>query len=116
MTDEKFIEKLKFALGYLGKADQQFVVDYISRLKSERKAEIFRQERFAKDNGFTADCSPYYIAGEYKKKLGQRAETQLRELLSALYRRTDEEQGFTLYRKDIVELAKDYGIKEEELK
>lgn len=43
------------------------------------------------------------------------AETQLKELLSALYQRTDE-QGFTLYRKDIVGLAKDYEIKEEELK
>lgn len=42
------------------------------------------------------------------------AETQLKELLSALYQRTGE-QGFTLYRKDIVELAKDYGVKEEEL-
>ena len=46
----------------------------------------------------------------------QFAETQLTELLSALYQRTDSEQGFTLYRKDIVELANDYGIKEEELK
>lgn len=46
----------------------------------------------------------------------QTAKTQLKELLSALYQRTDSEQGFTLYRKDIVELAKDYGIKEEELK
>lgn len=45
----------------------------------------------------------------------QLAETQLKELLSALYQRTGE-KGFTLYRKDIVELAKDYGIKEEELK
>lgn len=43
------------------------------------------------------------------------AETQLKELLSALYQQTDSEKGFTLYRKDIVELAKDYGIKEEEL-
>ena len=45
----------------------------------------------------------------------QCAETQLTELLSAWYQRTDSEQGFTLYRKDIVELANDYGIKEEEL-
>lgn len=44
----------------------------------------------------------------------QLAETQLKELLSALYQRTGE-QGFTIYRKDIVEFAKDYGIKEEEL-
>lgn len=45
----------------------------------------------------------------------QRAETQLCELLSALYQRTGE-KGFTIYRKDIVELANDYGVKEEELK
>lgn len=45
----------------------------------------------------------------------QLAETQLKELLSALYQRIGE-QGFTLYRKDIVELANDYGVKEEELK
>lgn len=43
----------------------------------------------------------------------QLVETQLKELLSALYQRTD--KPFTLERKDIVELAKDYGIKEEEL-
>lgn len=46
-----------------------------------------------------------------EKKL---AETQLKELLSALYQRT--EKPFTLERKDVLELAKDYGIKEEELK
>lgn len=44
----------------------------------------------------------------------QCAETQLKELLSALYKQT--EKPLTLERKDIVELAKDYGIKEEELK
>ncbi len=49
-----------------------------------------------------------------KKEL-QLATSQLKELLSALYQRTGE-KGFTLYRKDIVELANDYGIKEEELK
>lgn len=46
----------------------------------------------------------------------QLAETQLKELLSALYNKTDGEKGFTIYRKDIVELAKDYGYKEEDLK
>lgn len=44
----------------------------------------------------------------------QLAETQLKELLSALYQRT--EKPFTLEQKDIVELAKDYGIREGELK
>lgn len=43
--------------------------------------------------------------------------TQLKELLSALYQRTVKENGcFVVFRKDIVELAKDYEIKEEELK
>ena len=46
----------------------------------------------------------------------QLAETQFIELLSALYQKTDDNgKSFTLYRRDIVELANDYGIKEEEL-
>ncbi len=45
------------------------------------------------------------------------AETQLKELLSALYQRTgNEDKAFTIYQNDVVELAKDYGIKEGELK
>lgn len=47
----------------------------------------------------------------------QLAETQLKELLSALYRQTDnKDNSFTIYRDDVFEIAKDYGIKEEELK
>lgn len=57
------------------------------------------------------DALDYINRLKFEKQL---AETQLKELLSALYRRT--EKPFTLERKDIVELAKDYGIKEEELK
>lgn len=49
------------------------------------------------------------------KSAKQQSETQLKEFLSALYQKAGE-KGFTLYCKDIVELAKDYGIKEEELK
>lgn len=46
----------------------------------------------------------------------QLAETQLKELLSVLYQRTVKENGcFVVFRKDIVELAKDYGIKESNL-
>lgn len=49
-------------------------------------------------------------------KAKQTAETQLRELLSALYKQTDnKDKSFTIYQSDIVELAKDYEIKEEEL-
>ena len=49
------------------------------------------------------------------KSANQLAQTQLKEFLLALYQRTGGEQGFTLYRKDIVEIAKDYGIKERDL-
>lgn len=59
-------------------------------------------------NDMFADFREYFLSLEKSK-------TQLREILSALYQRTGE-QGFTLYRKDIVEPANDYGIKEEELK
>lgn len=45
------------------------------------------------------------------------AETQLKELLSALYKLTDNVwQAYELCRDDVLKLAKDYGIKEEELK
>lgn len=57
------------------------------------------------------------VALDYINRLNSEkhlAETRLKELLSALYRRT--EKPFTLERKDIIELAKGYGIKEEELK
>lgn len=53
-----------------------------------------------------------YIDGLENEK--QLAEIQLKELLSALYKQT--EKPLTLERKDTVEIAKDYGIKEEELK
>lgn len=47
----------------------------------------------------------------------QLAETQLRELLSALYKQTDnKDKSFTIYQSDIVKLVNDYGISEEELK
>lgn len=65
---------------------------------------------------------PTCLVGESEKELRllksekKFAETQLKELLSALYRTSGGVMGFTLYRKDIVELAEDYGIKEEELK
>lgn len=49
------------------------------------------------------------------KSAKQQAETQFKELLSALYQKAGE-KGFTLYCKDIVELVNDYGIKEEGLK
>ena len=58
------------------------------------------------------------------KSAKQLAEANLKKLLSTLYRQTSERgrgdfvehKGITLYLNDIVELAKDCGIKEEELK
>lgn len=47
----------------------------------------------------------------------QLAETQLRKLLSALYKLTDNTwEAYELCRDDVVKLANDYGVKEEELK
>lgn len=46
----------------------------------------------------------------------EHSKTQLKELLSALYRQTDNKENlFTIYRDDVLELAKDYGIKESDL-
>ena len=36
--------------------------------RKSRSAELARQERFAEEQGFTPDCSPYYIALQYKKR------------------------------------------------
>lgn len=91
--------------------------------------EIETRLQTAADNGvgFSAEVLSYinslkeqigqaqsYIYGLENEK--QLAEIQPKEILSALYQRTDNERGFTLYRKDIVDLAMDYGIKEEELR
>lgn len=65
-------------------------------------------------------CCPYFDGSCYHGlhrdalRYVKRLKAQFKELLSALYRRTEKE--FTLERNDIVELAKDYGIKEEDLK
>lgn len=69
-----------------------------------------KNEQYACTIELSKDTHTYIIRLKSEKQL---AETQLKDLLSALYQRT--EKPFTLERKDIVELAKDYGIKEEEL-
>lgn len=35
----------------------------------DEKAEIQNKEKFAKDHGFTPDCTPYYIAEKYLERL-----------------------------------------------
>lgn len=71
----------------------------------------FKDEQYACTIELSKDTVAYINRLKSEKQL---AETQLKELLSALYQKTG--NPFTLERKDIVELAKDYGIKEEELK
>lgn len=39
--------------------------------RKSRSAELARQERFAAEQGFTPDCSPYYIALQYKQRLSE---------------------------------------------
>lgn len=54
-----------------------FKIDY----RKSRSAELARQERFAEEQGFTPDCSPYYIALQYKK----RAETIRKETAQEIF-------------------------------
>lgn len=46
------------------------------RLKAEIRQHDIREEKFAKEEGFTPDCSPYYIALEYKKACNRLAELE----------------------------------------
>lgn len=83
-------------------------LDYINRLKEEKYQ--LEQSLGQCENGYKLELHT-------TRMLQHRAETQLKELLSSLYRQTDnKEKSFVIYRNDIVELAKDCGIKEEELK
>ena len=63
----------------------------------------YNKDKFCKQQ-LLSEISDFINDLEFCK---ERAETQLRELLSALYHRTGE-QGFMIYWKDIIELAKDY--------
>ena len=56
---------------YLGKiADTLIAAGLIFKkdYRKSRSVELARQERFAEEQGFTPDCSPYYIALQYKKR------------------------------------------------
>lgn len=44
------------------------------------KTEVFVQEQFAEKHGFTPDCTPYYIAEQYKHR-AEVAEKALRDAL-----------------------------------
>lgn len=76
--------------------------------------EIETRLQTAADNGvgFSAEVLNYINILKSEKQF---AKKQLKELLSALYKETGKALPFILERKDIIELAKDYGIKEEEL-
>lgn len=50
--------------------------------RKSRSSEIQRQERFAEENGFTPDCSPYYIAAQYKKRV-EALESEITSLKNA---------------------------------
>lgn len=71
----------------------------------------YSKDKFCKEQ-LLSEISDFINDLEFCKT---QVETQLKELLSVLYQRTDE-KGFTIYRKDIVGIAKDYGYGEEELK
>lgn len=48
-------------------------------LSQERDYQIYKQENFAKQQGFTPDATPYYIALQYKRR-AEAAEARLKEL------------------------------------
>lgn len=102
MTDEEIEIRLQTAANN-GVGFSAEVLNYINSLKEQI-------ENLSTELG---QAQSYVYGLENEKQL---AEIQPKEILSALYQRTDNERGFTFYRKDIVELAKDYEIKEEELK
>lgn len=56
-----------------------------ARLKDEISQRDMHAERFAKEEGFTPDCSPYYIANEHKKQLEQIRKETLRDVLGFLW-------------------------------
>ncbi|MCM1437753.1 MAG: hypothetical protein NC131_00885 [Roseburia sp.] len=58
------------------------------------------------------DCDNLTRTLEEMRERAELAETQLRELLSTLYKQTNNrDKSFTLYQSDIVEIAKDCGVK-----
>lgn len=69
---------------YLGKIADVLISEGLIFKKDYRKsrsAELARQEQFAEEQGFTPDCSPYYIALQYKK----RAETIREETAQEIF-------------------------------
>lgn len=45
------------------------IVQEVKRLRDHERGEIQNQEKFAKDHGFTPDCTPYYIAEKALERL-----------------------------------------------
>ena len=81
-SHHEWIEKDYYEL-YIQKVDIDRLTDIlmngvIGDLLRERDEEIKQRERFAEQEGFTPDCSPYYIALQYKHKM-EVAERALKE-------------------------------------
>ena len=71
-SHHEWIEKDYYEL-YIQKVDIDRLTDIlmngvIGDLLRERDEEIKQRERFAEQEGFTPDCSPYFIAFQYKKE------------------------------------------------
>lgn len=58
------IERIADALIAAGIGDVKEVNRELTRI------EVLKRERFAEEHGFTPDCTPYYIAEQYKHRAG----------------------------------------------
>lgn len=82
---------------------------YINRLKEEKYR--LEQNLGQCENGYSLELLTANMRIRSLEQDKQTAETQLKELLSALYRQADnKDRSFMIYQKDVVEIANDYGV------
>lgn len=66
-----FVERIADSLILAGIGDVKKAERELNRI------EVLKQERFAEKHGFTPDCTPYYIAEQYKHR-AEVAEAQVK--------------------------------------
>lgn len=107
--------KLKAAEKENDNGNQSCEINQLKRKLKEaersRINEIRAQELFAAEMGFTPDCSPYYIAKEYKKRADEARKETAKEILQDLYDEAIPIGTVELTTDEIEQLATKYGVK-----
>lgn len=131
--------KLKVAEKENDNGNQSCEINQLKRkLKEAERSRINKirgQELFAAEMGFTPDCSPYYIAKEYKKRADEARKETAKEILQKAISICEKEKDFQCGEKvntqpgptwfgisnglsfvinELHELAKQYGVEVEE--